>query len=297
MTEVNNEFTREAANIITHQRDLILFDMLARGLTLTHRPFDAVEISRAALDPAKTPLLWLMMEKQCNAATQQKLVDYVWAGGKLILAGRMCVEAFDHTPCTILRDALGVAAMEDAAPFLWENIDALGYKDIPVSFVETFTGQFDEVLATRQQGGGVVGFFKKLGRGEALIFGATLPANTLDDVDVVNGMALKMGCEPLFTMSEWADVRISRSEMGSFLFVNNYQDDPLETVISYEGKPLFDGHPVKLPARRGAILPLEWRVNENLTIHYSTGEVTRIAKDGASTVIETDPAECSIKPD
>lgn len=295
MTEVNNEFTREAANIITHQRDLILFDCLARGLTLTHRPFDALEISRSALDPASTPHLWLMMEKQCNAATQKKLADYVGAGGKLILVGRMCMEEFDHTPCTILRDALGITVAEDAVPFVWENIDAFGYEDIPVSFVETFTGQFDETLATRQQGGGVVGFLKKLGKGQVLVFGATLPANTLGDVDIINRMALKMGCEPLFTMSEWADVRISRGENGSFLFVNNYQDDPLETVIHYEGKPLFDGQPVKLPARRGAILPLEWRVDENLTIHYATGEVTEIARDEAHLLVSTDPPECSIK--
>jgi len=70
MTEVNNPFTQQTSNILTHQRDYILFDMIARGLALTHRPFDAVEISRADLDATKTPLLWVMMEKQCNAPTQ-----------------------------------------------------------------------------------------------------------------------------------------------------------------------------------------------------------------------------------
>jgi beta-galactosidase len=291
MTEVNNGFTREADNVITHQRDLILFDMIARGLALTHRPFDAVEISRSPLDAAQIPLLWVMMEKQCNADTQQKLVDYVRAGGKLILAGRMCVEEFDHTPCTILRDALGITTTEDAAPFVWENIDAFGHRDVPVSFVETFTGQFDETLATRQQGGGVVGFLKKLGEGQVLAIGAALPANTLDDVDIVNRMALKMDCPSLFTLSDWADIRISRSENGSFLFVNNYQDDPLETVIECAGKSLFGGHAVKLPARRGAILPLTWRLNKNVTIHYSTSEITEIMDDGLILLLRTDPAE------
>jgi beta-galactosidase len=186
---------------------------------------------------------------------------------------------------------LGITAVEDSAPFFWENIDAFGYKDIPVSFVETFNGQFDEVLATRQQGGGVVGFKKALGKGEVLVFGATLPANTLDDVDVVNRMALKMGCQPLFTMSEWADVRLSRGENGSFLFVNNYQDDPLETVIEYEGKSLYGGHPVILPARRGAILPLEWRLNGNVTVHYSTAEITEVIDDGSVLTLKTNPPE------
>ena len=35
-----------------------------------------------------------MMAKQCNAETQQKLVNYIHQGGKLILAGRMRDEFF-----------------------------------------------------------------------------------------------------------------------------------------------------------------------------------------------------------
>jgi len=55
MTEVNNEFTKEHTNIITHQRDVVLFDMMARGLSLTHRPFNAVEISSSDLDITEIP--------------------------------------------------------------------------------------------------------------------------------------------------------------------------------------------------------------------------------------------------
>src|SRR5262249_34049792 len=67
MTESNNDFTRLATDIVTHQRDVVLFDFLARGLALTHRPFDAVELTRAALDVAKIPVLFVMMDKLCDA--------------------------------------------------------------------------------------------------------------------------------------------------------------------------------------------------------------------------------------
>ena len=76
--------------------------------------------------------------------------------------------------------------------------------------------------------------------------------------------------------SDWADVRLSKSENGSFLFVNNYQDDPLETFIEYKGAELFGGNPLRLPARRGAILPLDWQIREGITLHFSTSEVTAI---------------------
>jgi beta-galactosidase len=290
MTEVNNPFTQEASNIITHQRDYVLFDMIARGLALTHRPYDAVEISHASLDGTQTPLLWVMMEKQCNADMQQKLLDYIRSGGKLILAGRMCVEEFNHSVCTILKDGIGIQQIEGGKPFVWENINIFDYQDVPVSFAETYSGEFDETFATRQ-GGGVVGFIKTAGKGQILVFGAAMPANTLGDIDIVHQMALKMGCPSLFGTSDWVDVRISRGENGSFLFINNYQDDPIETTIEYEGKTMFGGSPVRLAARRGAILPVEWKLNDGVTVHYVTSEIIEITDNGSVVILKTDQAE------
>lgn len=291
MTEVNNPFTEEAAKIITHQREVILFDFIARGLALTHRPFNALELSRAALDPAQTPTLWVMMERQCDAAVQQKLIDYVHAGGRLILVGRMCQEDSHRQPCALLKDALGITHIAGGQPFQSELIRAFGYEDVPASFVERYAGQFDEIFATSNHGG-ATGFIQSLGSGQVLVFGAALAANTPDDLDILRQMANKMDCPPLFEMSEWADVRLSEGENGSFLFVNNYQDDPIETHISQGGAPLFGGHPVRLAARRGAILPLEWRPEPGITIHYSAAEIIEIKKQDGQITLRTDPGGC-----
>jgi beta-galactosidase len=290
MTEVNNPFTEEATRIITHQREVILFDFLARGLALTHRPFDALELSRAALDPGRTPTLWVMMERQCDASVQQKLIAYVRAGGRLILAGRMCLEDFQHRPCTLLRDALGLTRLEGGQPFQPAIIRAFGYEDVPASFVEVYEGAFDEVFANRNDGG-VTGFVKTLGRGQVMVFGAALAANTPDDLDILRRMAERMGCPPLFKMSDWADVRLSEGEKGSFLFINNYQDDPLETTLSLAGAPLLGGHPACLPARRGVILPLEWQPSPGVRIHYLTAEVVEIRRDGETLSLRTNQNE------
>ena len=290
MTEINNPFSRPAADILTHQRDVVLFDFIARGLAITHRPFDAVELSRAQLDAAQTPLLWVMMEKQCDAAVQQKLVDYVEQGGKLVLAGRMCAETFDHAPCAILSDALGIGGIQSDPPFTPVNIRVFDYDDVPVSFVETYSGSFAEVFASTTAGQ-VVGFVQQVGRGQVLVFGAALGANTLEDVDIVQQMANRMGCPSLFTPTDWVDVRLSEGDNGSFLFVNNYQDDPIETVISSGGVPLMGGHPIKLAARRGVILPLEWQVKPGIVIHYLTSEVVEVTEEGGRVVIKTDQPE------
>ncbi len=290
MTEVNNRFSKKSTDILTHQRDDILFDMIARGLSLTHRPFNTLELSRDYLDPARNPLCWVMMEKQCNADTQQKLVDYVKNGGRLILAGRLCLEDFHHHECTILRDALGIHQSNTHEPFVTHNITIFKYQDVPVSFLETYTGEFDEVFASSETQE-IVGFIKNLGKGRLMMFGAAMTANTLDDLDVVHQMALKMESPPLFHAEPWVDVRISDGANGSFLFINNYQDDPVETKIEYNNQALFGGNPVNLPARRGSILPIDWSPRKGITVHYVTSEIIEILDNGVELILKTDQDE------
>ncbi len=283
MTEVNSAATEEATRAITHQREVILFDFIARGLALTQRPFRALELGRAALDPAETPTLWLMGRRRCEAAVQRKLAEYVRAGGRLALVGRLCLEDEDGRPCTLLRDALGVVEVRSDPPFTPSLIEAFGYRDVPVSSVETYRGDFDGVFAARR--GETVGFIRTPGKGKAVVFGAALEADTLEDIDLLHRMALEMGCSPAFTLSDWADVRLSRGERGSFLFVNNYQDDPLETTVAWQGTLLFGGEPVRLPARQGAILPLDWQAAEGVLLHYSTAEVRAVERGAESLVL------------
>lgn len=290
MTEVNNAYTRPATDILTHQRDTVLFDFIARGLALTHRPFNAVELARSPLDPSEIPVLWVMMEKQCDAAVQQKLADYIQQGGCLVLVGRMCDETFDHAPCTILSDALGINGVHSDPPFTRSMISAFGHSDIPASFVESYSGDFDDVFAMSADGQ-PVGFVKQIGSGKVLMLGAALPANTLDDLDILHQMAERAGCAPMFTMTEWADVRLSSDERGSFLFVSNYRDDPVETVISSAGVPLLGGNTVSLPARRGAVLPIGWQVRPGVQIHYLTSELVEVSDDGKRILLKTAHSE------
>jgi len=132
----------------------------------------------------------------------------------------------------------------------------------------------------------VVGFIKSLGAGKVLVFGAAFGAFTLDDGDVVNQMALKMECPALFEMSDWADTRLSIGEQGSFLFVSNYQDDPIETVIYLKGQALFDGNPVRLPARRGAILPLGWQLSSDVRVEFTTAEIREVIREGLTITLK-----------
>jgi beta-galactosidase len=288
MTEVNNVWTQPVTDVLTHQREVILFDLLARGLALTHRPFTAIELARGTLDPARTPVLFAMLERQCDADVQRKLVEYVRGGGRLVAAGRLCEVTFVGEPCTILRDALGVGTVTAGSPFTPMCIRAFDQPDLPVSFVEMYTGAFDEVIAVTDDGQ-TVGFVQRVGAGEVLMLGAAFAANTLDDLAVFERMASRMGSQPAFTVSDWVDVRLSQGENGAFLFVSNYQDDPITTTIARGGVPLFGGQALTLPARRGLILPLDWRVRPGVTLRDATGEVIAVSEDGPRLTLRIEP--------
>ena len=286
MTEVNTGATQEETQIITHQREQVLFDFIAKGLAITHRPFDAVEISQCTLDPTLTPLLWLMMDRQCDAATQKKLVDYVQQGGKLIMIGRMCLEQFDHTPVTLLRDALRITDLQSDPHFVVATIQAFHHRDVPVSMLETYTGEFDEIFATTADNR-TIGFIQSIGSGKVLLLGASLSITSLDDVDLVEQMAQKMGCPQLFNLSDWVDIRMSCGDRGNFVFVNNYQDDPITTTVEADGKPLFSGNPITLAARTGLILPIDWKVQPGVMVNYATAEIRDVHGDEDSLTLKT----------
>ncbi len=286
MTEVNNETTYQATKIITHQRERILFDMLARGLTLSNRPFKAIDLDREDLDVSSNPVLWVMMEKQCHAATQQKLVNFVKDGGTLILAGRMCVEDFEHKSCTILQDALGIENLEVYPPFHTQNITIFNHRDVPVSFVETYQGDFAESFAHNDENA-VVGFTVNIGKGKAFMLGAAMPIVTLVELDIMDELANRVDCPALLEMTDWVDANLSIGENGRFLFVNNYQDDPVTTTLYHEEQALFDGHEVHLPARQGAILPIEWQFEDEILFHYVTSEIRHITRKDDRLIFET----------
>ncbi len=271
MTEVNLPCTQADTSVITHQREVILFDFLARGLALTHRAFDALDLQRTDLDPRRHPLLWTMLDLSCDPETEAQLLAYLQAGGSLVLVGRL-------NPEGLLARSLGLRLLATDAPFTSRRIEAFG-QDIPASFVQTWDGADTDVFATCD--GAAVGLERALGAGRLVLLSAAFPIINLDDLAVFEALARRVGCAADFALSAWADVRLNRGPAGNFLFINHYGDDPLETTITYRGVALFDGHPVTLPARSGAILPLDWRIRPDLILHYATAEVLAVQEDAA----------------
>jgi beta-galactosidase len=263
-TEVNLPATEELSHVLTHQREVILFDFLGRGLALTQRSFDAVELSRAVLDPKVRPTLWVMVEQELEEDVQDKLLGYAKQGGRLILVGRLGKAA-------VLQQALGIQSVHGGQPFVTGELTAWGVEHIPAAFIECYEGNWAEVFATCA--GQVCGFVEMVGQGQVMVLGAALSVNTLEELELFDRMASRMGCLPLVTSQDWVDVRLSVGERARFLFVQNYQDLPVQTKLEQNGQPLLGGHEVRLAGRQGCILPLDWQVQPGVRVEFVTAEL------------------------
>ena len=50
-------------------------------------------------------------------------------------------------------------------------------------------------------------------------------------------------------------------------------------MIRLGGEPLFGGNPVRLPARRGAILPLGWQLAPDVRLDYASAEIREVVRE------------------
>jgi hypothetical protein len=73
--------------------------------------------------------------------------------------------------------------------------------------------------------------------------------------------------------------------------VNRFESKDGQFWLNGQPQIIQAGHPVTLPARRGAILPLEWQPMPGVVIHYLTSEVIALSDDGARLTLKTEQAE------
>jgi beta-galactosidase len=272
MTEYSNQIVRTENETLRHFRNAIQFDGMARFCAIEHLNFDAIEVQSGTLDPKDIPSLWMMIHDSCPRDVQQKLVQYVHQGGKLILIGHIPIMDENLDPCMILKDALTVRHIDQPKT---DMIDAFEFTDIPVSLIQCVQGDFDHVFAQTKDRE-IVGFVKHFGQGSVVFLGAAVPTNTLDDLAVYRQICRLVHLKPALESFDWIDVREMTGPLGKFICLNNYSDDPWMDLITRKGKDLFNHHPIVIPARSGLVLPLDVMILPDLKLTYSTVELREI---------------------
>jgi beta-galactosidase len=115
-------------------------DIVARALLIGGFSFPAVNL-QADLDTTRA--IVLASPPTLGREVQQRLADFVVAGGRLLLAGVLPTKDTDGTPCTVLGDALGLSAgpIVDGSPHYFPSVRAAGQAvEVRVGYLQELTG-------------------------------------------------------------------------------------------------------------------------------------------------------------
>ncbi|MBE3559292.1 MAG: beta-galactosidase [Ktedonobacteraceae bacterium] len=254
------------------------WETLARAMLLAGYRFGAIDAQNRPLDPQTTPVLVLPSARYMDGALQRKLVNYLQAGGKVLLYGEVPVFDMEGRPASVLADALGLqpSGSRHAAAFYYLSLHAESWI-APRPEVRTHYAQFSEanrgeVLLRVAGSGEACGFDIRVGQGRAVVISAAYPCDVslfraiLEELGVQAGLRHDCEYDGIFMTS-------SVSNTGErFLHLLNLDGFDKEFHVIEHGQPLFDGRSLLLRRREGLMLPLNLSIGD-ARIVYSTAEI------------------------
>jgi len=224
-----------------------------------------------------------------NAGDQQKIVDYVLDGGKVIIFPNLPDREMSGQPCSIIRDALNIhpSGVEIIDSPL---VDILGYQDIkcanPQMLYDENSFSTDEVIA-RNISGNICGFSKTLGKGQFIHLGTWLGFDTEGHKPVYEKL-LQMS-DPKIRKShsenEFIIVRERFTPDGTgILFIGNYYNEPQTGKVWYTHPatgnslsiPFASDEPITWPPLYGVLSPVNIEIMPKLSILHATSDVLDI---------------------
>ncbi|PTX64962.1 beta-galactosidase [Melghirimyces profundicolus] len=276
MTEVINEGERARLGELAAKREHFAFEGILRLLVAANISFDAVDLLRP-VSPDEVPSLWVFSTEYMDPALQERLVQYVQDGGKLVLYPEIPTKDLKGNPCRVLADQLDLGEWERVSGN--DTVDVPGMDSVAVKQRLRFTRHDGEELAVHTRHGKreTAAYHKKAGAGEVLVLGIAIGQDFQYQLDVIRILAERIGIRSRLKAEDpYLSLVERRKESESFLFVHNYDEVEHGSVL-YEGeKALFDGEKIVLPPRSGAMFLRNIPVAPGLSIQYSTAEITRL---------------------
>ena len=224
------------------------------------------------------------------AAVQQTLVDYLRGGGRLLLAGRVPARDMTGEPCTVLRDALGLPPLRTVrgTPEFFTSVTAHGWAaprpETRTGFAELYEPAAGDVVLRELSTGHGCGFDIPVGAGRAVVLSTDYEC----DLGLWRAAFAALGAAPALTHTAAVPGVVLLTSAGRdghaggrILHALNLSGYPQELTVAEHGRPLLGGETLRLPGRRGVMLPLELSTG-GLEVAYATAEPVGTG-DGAVT--------------
>jgi beta-galactosidase len=255
----------------------LFYDGLGRLLLLAHLNYSLIDLERATSEELKRlPALIVFSLEFMDAETQAKLVEYVRAGGHLLLNPELPMQGAGLEPCTILADYLGVRVTGRRGgnvTYFVDGREALAQGE--VLSLEAAQAKVRARTADRKPCG--LSLAKDGGR--VLLLGFGLNHMFDSQVALVRDFAAGLGIRPAVETDPDLQVCLRANGRYGFLFVANFHDQPhagrIRMVLPGETRrTVFPSRgSMVLPARRSYLLPLNLPLPGGDVLRYATAEV------------------------
>ncbi|MBM7553190.1 beta-galactosidase [Thalassobacillus pellis] len=284
MTEYSNHFSSPIIETFQRERDLNIFNGMAKGLRVNNIVFESLNIqNNGRINVEKTPTLWMFSMNWMGKEVQQKLVDYIEDGGQLILFPSIPTKDLQGMECTVLKDYLGASPKGRKTGFA-----KVGELDsVQVQYMEAFDVEEGAFAWSEDEAKEVVAFEKRAGKGKAVVFGIGMDIDFDYKKEVIRQLAERVNVRSDFSLEQEVDISIrSMTKDSYFVFLHNFDGYKKKTTVHMKNQALFGGAAVTIPPKSGLMLPVNVPIKENLTLLYGTAEVFDSAESVNSLTIK-----------
>jgi beta-galactosidase len=271
------------------------WESVARAMLLAGYRFGAVDIQDKPLDSAGAPVLVLASARYMDGDLQRKLVDYLTAGGAILLYGEVPLFDMEANPCTLLAEALGLTPLgaREGATFYYVSLYSTGWAaphaETRTHYAQVFEQARGEVILRVVGTDEACGFDIPVGKGRAIVITAAYTADipffrtALENLGASAGLRYNTPYYGVFLTST------ASPDGERFLHILNLDAFEKEIHLTERGRDLLEGRALVLRGREGVMLPLNVAFGA-VRIVYATAEITRVA-DAAIDFRLTQPAD------
>lgn len=256
-------------------------DSVARGLLSNGISFDAVNLQKE--NPVKERLLVVLSARYMDAKVQEKLADFLEAGGRVFFYGELPEYDLEGEPCRILLEKLGLDSPEYVTahhPVNYPTAECAGNFEgaapaYTLEYAQAFSPDDTQIL-TLHGSGKMCGFLRNVGQGKACGVTADYPA----DMEFYRRVWEALGVVPSWKASHYRQGIYLSSTVSldgqRLLYLMNLDAFPKTVDIVHNGEVLFPGF--QLGEKASHILPIGVKAGE-VEVLSSTAELVKASPE------------------
>lgn len=289
MTEFHypkSEKMKEIIRNIEANRTSSAWEVMGRAMLLAGYRFTAIDLQHKSVKEWVSKVIALPSARYMASYIQMKLVDYLNAGGSILLYGEVPQYDMEGNPCTILADTLGVKEIGvlKESQFYYQSVYvdekswAAPRPEVRSGYAQVFDIGNAEPIMRVYGTDEVCSFDTKAGSGRAIVFAHPYRC----DIDLIKTSLEKLGA-PLSLCHNYKNHGIFMTSTANdagerFIHILNLDGFDKEFYVYDKGEKLFNGRKLLLQNKDGVMLPINVTYN-NVTIVYATAEIMDVKEN------------------